>query len=282
MRVAYLASAAALAGAEIDEANEQIQQLTVAFRQEGMELVPVRWDAVDPTGFDVALVGPTWDYWEHPEAFVAALEALPMPVHNPAEVVRWNIDKHYLQDLAAAGLPTIPTLWREAGAPLDGVYDILGADRVVIKRAIGAGAYGQHRVRRGEPLPQVDGTVLVQAYLPSIERRGELSLVYIGGTLSHAVLKTPEAGDYRIQMHYGGVDRGIEPSVQEREVGTSVLDALRTRFGTVPLVVRVDLVWDEEDELTVIEVELIEPYLYAREAPHLGRSLACALRERTC
>ena len=34
-------------------------------------------------------------------------------VQNSADVLNWNTDKHYLKELAALGMPTIPTNWLE-------------------------------------------------------------------------------------------------------------------------------------------------------------------------
>lgn len=278
MRVAYLRSRDTVAA---DEAHQLVDLLGPAFAAADMELVPRTWDEPEPTeGCDVALIGPTWDYWEQPDTFLATLAWLPVPLHNPLPLVRWNIDKRYLRDLAAAGLPTLPTLWRTAGDSLEDVFDKLGTDTVVVKRVIGAGAIGQHRLERGRPLPELEEDVLVQPFVSTITTRGELSVLYIDGAYSHAVLKTPKAGDYRIQMTYGGVDRRIEADEPTRALCERVLAAVRKLGGSTPLYARIDLIWDEEGTQRLMEVELIEPYLYLSEVPELPAMLAEAVKAR--
>ena len=110
---------------------------------------------------------------------------------------------------------------------------------------------------------------MVQPLLPSLAEEGELSLVYFRGELSHAVRKTPKAGDFRIQEHWGGRFRLTEPNAGERASGQRTLDAMLacSPIDEMPLYARVDLVRDLEGRLCTIELEVIEPSLYLEHAP---------------
>ena len=118
-------------------------------------------------------------------------------MHNPTALVRWNMHKSYLVDLAGRGVPTVPTIVLPAGRRVD-----LGAlpwPDVVVKPAVGASArMTVHTGRLAADAAQqhldrlLDGEdAVVQPYLPSIADDGELSVVVIGGAPTHAVAKRP-------------------------------------------------------------------------------------------
>ncbi|MCA9570278.1 MAG: hypothetical protein KC656_20685 [Myxococcales bacterium] len=280
MRIAYLVSRDTLpdAPSQRDDADALVRMLDAlvpGFARRGLELVPVAWDAPDPgAGCDAALIGTTWDYWERADAFLTALGSLRIPLFNDLATVRWNADKRYLRALADAGVPTIPTAWLEPGERLGGALEALGAHEVVCKRVVGAGAYQQHRLTPADVGRAWDVPMMVQPFLPTIVSHGEISVVFVGGEPSHAVLKRAAAGDYRIQPLYGGTDAPLD-------LDGPLLDACRTALAAVPgapLYARVDLLPDAAGRLLVMEVELIEPYLYPAAAPHLGDRLAAALQ----
>ena len=87
------------------------------FRERGMEIVPLAWDdnEVDWSGFDAALMGTAWDYWERQSEFLAALERIEskIPLYHSTQLIRWNIRKTYLAELADRGVAVIPTVWIE-------------------------------------------------------------------------------------------------------------------------------------------------------------------------
>ena len=143
--------------------------------------------------------------------FLAKLEALArqgVGVFNPPPIVRWNLTKTYLRELASAGVPTIPTVWHERvdAAQARAAMDALECDRLVVKQQIGAGAIGQELLVRGEIADdwRFDRPAMLQPFLPAIADQGELSFVFVDKAFSHAVRKLPARGDYRIQSLYGG------------------------------------------------------------------------------
>ena len=236
--------------------------------------------------FDLAILGTPWDYTEAKDEFLARLGELAaagVVVCNPLEVVRWNADKLYLKELAQRGAVTIPTLWPERAGPteIQAAFEHFGADRVVVKRRVGAGAIGQESFTRDNPPPadwSIDQAAMIQPFLPAIQTEGEQSFIFIDGQLSHCLLKRAKAGDYRIQTLYGGVELPLDPAPADRAAAEAVLALLP--FAQSPLYARIDMVRLEDGRLAVIEAELIEPYLYPEQGPNLGPLLADAIARR--
>ena len=234
----------------------------------------------------IALLGTAWDYTDHPAEFLTRLEALEaagVQVCNPAPVVRWNADKHYLADLAKAGAPAIPTLWHDnpGEADIAGDFDQLDCDRLVVKRRVGAGAVGQFSFVRGDPALsgwQMGAAAMIQPFLPAIQLEGELSLIFVDGGFSHALWKRAAAGDYRIQSLYGGTEHAVQPEPRDLARAEAVMAMLP--FERAPLYARIDMVRGLDGELALIEAELIEPYLYPRQGAGLGVRLADAVLAR--
>jgi hypothetical protein len=288
MRVAYLtASSLLVAGADRPayhhEHTLQVAALREACAQRGIDLVPQAWDdeALLAGAWSAFVVGTTWDYTARPAAFLAALSALAevAPLLNPLPVVRWNLEKAYLRELEGRGVPVVPTLWR-ARADARTVAEAhahWGTDEIVVKPAVGAGAWRQVRLRRGQALPASallpPGACLLQPYLASITTEGELSYHYLGGTFSHAVRKLPAHADYRIQSHFGGRNQVHAPTAEGLALGQRVLEAVPHPL----LHARADFVRGTDGRLALIELELIEPYLYPEQGPDLGPLFATAL-----
>jgi glutathione synthase/RimK-type ligase-like ATP-grasp enzyme len=221
---------------------------------------------------DVVLIRTTWDYTARREEFVEWCErtATHAPVLNPPAVVRWNSHKGYLRELADAGVPTVPTEVVTAAGPA--AFD--GA--VVVKPAVSSGAFGAARFAAGDPVAAEhlagvleSGDAIVQPYVPSVAARGERSLIYLGGELSHAVNKQPAAGDYRVQDRYGGQVRRHEPDPAELTAGQAAL----AHVGEPLTYARVDLVHGDDGPM-VIELELIEPELFLGVEPSAPARLA--------
>jgi hypothetical protein len=253
----------------------------------GRTLIPISWrDAsVDWTQFEAAVIGTTWDYMEHREAFLAKLDEICIHTQllNPLSLVKWNSDKTYLKQLAEQGIPAIETVWLEHGACTEaGVRDAamaLGAHDVVIKPTVGAGAWRQSRWHLDALFP--DRSVLppsrcmVQAVQTSIAHEGEHSLLFFNRVFSHAVQKIPAAGDYRTQGSFGAIDTPVKPS-------SELLYAAEKAIAAAPgplLYGRVDLVRGNDGTYKVMELELIEPYLYPLHAPQVGKRFAQAYLE---
>ena len=105
---------------------------------------------------------------------------------------------------------------------------------------------------------------------------GEFSFIFIDGVFSHALIKRAASGDYRIQSSYGGTEEKIEPDREDLRAATAMIETL----DAPPLYARVDMLRAETGELLLMELELIEPYLYPQQGPDLGPLIAKALTRR--
>ncbi|MGZ3443894.1 MAG: ATP-grasp domain-containing protein, partial [Polyangia bacterium] len=195
------------------------QALPARFAAADIDARPVSWSdpAVDWRSFDRVVLRSTWDYFERIGEFRAWLDRLDaerVPLCNPTALVRWNFDKRYLGELAARGAHLLPTRFVEAGEPLD--LDALVRERgwsdAILKPAVSGGAYRTHRFAAAEAralqgeLDTILRTAgaLVQPFAPEIATEGEWSLLFFGGGYSHAAIKTPASGDFRVQTQHGG------------------------------------------------------------------------------
>lgn len=224
----------------------------------------VRWD-----DFDLVVIRSPWDYSNHPQAFLEVLEQIDnskATLANPLSVVRWNLDKVYLRDLEAKGVPIVPTLWLPCltQVDLDAALDHFATNEVVVKPTIGAGAGDTFRLTRESATVRValevfrSRAVMVQPFLNAIVERGEYSLFYFNREFSHCILKLPKPGDFRVQEEHGGLISSCPAPDLLLEAGRRVLDAIDGPL----LYARVDFVSLSTHTPVVIEVELIEPSLY--------------------
>lgn len=267
----------------------QVDALRAGFGPAGLELVEVDWHAPAEELADLPLVllGTVWDYQDHEAAFLAKLEALAargVKVCNPADLVRWNIDKAYLRVLAASGAPTIPTLWPDdpTGADIAAAFDHFGCDRLVVKRRVGAGAEGQEMFRRDTAPPEdwrFGHRAMVQPFLEAIVEEGEYSFVFVDGRFSHAIRKTAAAGDYRIQSLYGGQEEAIDPRPTDIAAAEAVVRSIPAETPHPPLYARIDMI-RHDGALAVMEAEMIEPFLYPAQGPQLGQLMTEAILRR--
>lgn len=286
-KIAYLSSKVTLPGSPIRrsdafEHDRMMDALRPAFKAQGMSVHDVDWadEMVNWSDFDAALIGTTWDYWDHWDTFLETLANIEaqIPLFNGAKLVRWNSHKGYLRDLEAKGARLIPTLWIDQVTPQNAAdaFDTLGSETLVFKRQVGAGADGQYRLQRGDILPGMPNPMMVQPFLPKIVQEGEISFIFIDGEFSHALIKRAAKGDYRIQSTYGGTEEAITPSIEDLSDAKAILGAL----DVPPLYARVDMLRGEDGGLLLMEMELIEPYLYPVEGPELGVRMAAAVLKR--
>lgn len=251
------------------ELEEQMGKLEPAFKAEGIQLELVRWRGASERAeeFDAVLPLFVWDYFEGNEGeFLTEMAKIDArtKLYNGFDVLKWNSDKSYLEGLSREGAPVIRTLHVERATEraVNAAFETLETDTLVIKPQIGGGAWRQALYKKGDPFPAKDAlppeTAMIQAFLPSVQTEGEYSFLYFGGKFSHAVLKKPKSGDYRIQSMYGGSEEAYNPTTQERETTRNILNNL----DFTPLYARIDLLRGNDGGLKLIELEMIEPYLY--------------------
>lgn len=255
------------------------RRLVDALRARGANATPVVWDdrAVDWRSFHVVLLRSCWDYHLRPAEFLAWLDRLDregVRVENPPALVRWNVHKSYLLDLAARGVPVPPTLAPRDVAEAETWLAGRPWGEIVVKPLVSATAHetwraalpldAESRARLARAIGDggpLDGALL-QPYLEGIAREGEHSFVFVAGHYSHVVLKRPKAGDFRVQEEHGGTVEAAAPSVTAIAAAERVMAAAGTPQAPGPhLYGRVDALV-EGDALQVMEVELIEPELF--------------------
>ncbi|MFC7292373.1 ATP-grasp domain-containing protein [Hirschia litorea] len=269
------------------EFDLQFGGLRNALETRGHTLVALDWkneiEAFKP--FDAVVVGTPWNYQDFQSQFLdtlKAIEGLGVRLYNTAELIHWNINKSYLKDLAKLGAKTVPTRWVEKPTKHDvrAVFEEYDTSHIVLKRQVGAGSFGQKLFQRDETLPEgvlLDRPAMIQPFLPAIQTEGEYSFIFIDGAFSHALLKQPKSGDYRIQSSYGGTEKIVSPTQADIDVAQKNLSLIP--YG-MPLYARVDLLRGYEGELLLMELEMIEPYLYIKEGPHVSELYAEALIKR--
>ena len=281
--------------------------LSAALRQAGVEVETPFWDdpAVDWGRYAAAVLRSTWDYVERIDEFLPWAErcALRTRLLNPPDVVRWNTDKHYLADLARAGIPVVPTRFVEPGAAaagqieqfLDGGADALSIGssqpftEFVVKPSIGAGSKDTARYRRDDFARATDHlerllaqgrSAMLQPYLARVDEQGETALIYLGGEFSHAIRKGPllRAGAALVEGLFA------PEQITAREAQPDELDLAQNAYAAIgssrPVYARIDVIRSAEDRPLVLELELTEPSLFFEHAPGSAGRFARALLER--
>ena len=245
-----------------------------ALRDAGVEVSVVDWDdpSVDWATFDRVLPRSTWDYPERLDEFLAWVDRVDAltELRNPPDLMRWSMDKHYLLDLEAIGVPITPTVAVEVGqAPVfpDGPF--------VVKPAIGAGSRDAASYRPDQcvlaeehiaRLHERGASMLVQPMLASVAEHGEWPLVFFNGEFSHAASKRVSLANASsvAALYAAETNTPHLATADQVEVGAAVVAEATARFG-VPLYARVDVVRDDAGGYCVLEVEMVEPSLFLLE-----------------
>jgi len=250
-----------------------------ALRAAGLRVERRSWDdpSIDWSMVRCGLVRTTWDYHHRWPVFDAWLTrvAQTTPLINAAGVLRWNLDKRYLLDLAEAGVQVVPTrvAARGSGASLA----IHGPS--VIKPVVSAAGRETHRVHPGaeaealwDRLLEVED-MMVQPFVESVLGRGEVSLMVIDGEVTHAVQKIAAPGEFRVQDDHGGTVHAYTPTAAERELAARAMAAAPdgALYG------RVDLVNLADGTPAVMELELVEPEMFFRFGPGAAERMAAAV-----
>lgn len=248
----------------------------------------MRADWADPT-FDwhdtrCAVFCSTWDYFFRFAEFSPWLDRVATQTRlcNALDILRWNIDKHYLADLDRAGVAVVPTRFVERGesADLAMLARAEGWDEIVVKPAVSGNARLTFRARGDEIAalqPTFDRCVaseamMIQRFEPLVLTQGEVSLMVMAGRFTHAVRKTPKPGDFRVQVDHGGALHPHTASAAEIEFAERAVAAC----PRLPIYARVDAVVTPGG-CRVMELELIEPELFFRFHPPAAQALADAI-----
>jgi glutathione synthase/RimK-type ligase-like ATP-grasp enzyme len=209
-----------------------------------------------------------------------------VPVLNEVKTVLWNRNKLYLRELAATGIEIAPTVFVNGSGPIasSAWQEIRSWKKSVVKPAVSASAHktwvfdraaapGEDELKnKMEAQP-----FLIQQFIPEIETHGEISFIYIDGAYSHAVLKRPAKGDFRVQKEHGGSAELFHPSAalldQANQIAATVSQVRDSLYCRIDAVAR-------DGRLVLMELELIEPELFLGLAEGAAERFAGAIVRR--
>lgn len=252
-----------------------------------LEAVATPWDntAIRWQDFSAIILRSPWNYYRHSDLFLQWFDHLRdkgLPVFNDAELVRWNSDKHYLKELEELGCKVVPSHFVERGSECDllGILEQNEWEEAVFKPVISASAFMTHRTTVEQAADDqklfdqalTHSALLVQPLMDGVRTEGEWSLVFFNGQFSHAVLKVPKAGDFRVQGRFGGSYR--KASVPDPIIEDA--NKLLASLSKMPLYARVDCIRDG-DTMLLMELEVIEPALYMDSDPASPKKFASAI-----
>jgi hypothetical protein len=254
------------------------QILVEALRSAGYQPIAEEWDrpAAPWESYGAVIIRSPWDYFHRVPEFLGWLDSLqgrPIRLFNPLRTLRWNVRKTYLREIEAAGVPIVPTHWVAEGSTLSlrAICEERGWTEVVVKPTYSGTAFGTWRA--GPVITPADDARLlaaaaereqmIQPFVREVQTGGEHSLIFFGGRYSHAVLKRPASGDFRVQADFGG-------SVNLVDAGPGLLAQAERVLRQAPtpcLYARVDgcLVGKV---FQLMELEVLEPTLFFGLAPH--------------
>ncbi|MGZ4466095.1 MAG: ATP-grasp domain-containing protein [Nocardioides sp.] len=244
--------------------------LDAALAARGLESRWVLWDdlSVDWGAAGVVAARSTWDYETRLGEFLGWAAGVGPALLNGVDVFRWNTDKAYLVELAAAGLPVVPTVTADDGEAVRSAAVEFG--RSVVKPRVGAGGRGVEVVDHGHRwLPALDGPGgpwVVQPLVESVHDTGETSVFVIGGRPVSQVEKRPAAGEIRVHEMYGGRSRPVELAEDAALLAAQAIATTVDLVGSEIVYGRVDMM-RHEGRLVVSEVEVTEPGLYLDVLP---------------
>lgn len=292
MKIALVTAVAAFS---LDEDLAPLQQ---ALEKSGIHAPILAWDdaTVSWSRFDAVLLRSPWDYAQRLPEFLAWAERVSAQTRllNPLEVIRHNTDKHYLADLAKAGVPVVPSTFVEPGDDAVQALDVFlakhsDAAEFVVKPAVGAGSRDAQRYGREQReaalghiarLLDAKRSVLMQPYLASVDKAGETALIFFDGVFSHAIRKGALLRrDEGPTSHLFAPEKIVArtPGLDELAVAQA---ALAAQPGTPLAYARVDLIRDGDGSPRLLELELTEPSLFFLYAHEAAERFASLLRKR--
>lgn len=251
----------------------------------GIETMALPWDADSQSASIPVIVRSCWNYHLKPGDFRSWIDRRGL-VWNPPRTLAWNMDKRYLLALESRGCTIAPTTVVEQATPLAAILENRGWREAVVKPVVSASAWLTFPVTLDSATIDqarfegilAQGPVLVQEFVPGIRTLGEHSLIFFDGEFSHAVLKRPANGDFRVQNEYGGSETPVSAADWMIEQAAEALAMAPDQC----LYARVDVV-AQDRRLIVMELELIEPLLFLAldaEAPaRFARAIAGRITE---
>jgi glutathione synthase/RimK-type ligase-like ATP-grasp enzyme len=255
----------------------------------GLKVIRLAWSDPD---FDwsstkAVLFRTTWDYFDNFLVFLTWLNNVSKvtTLYNSEAIIRWNLDKHYLQDLKTKGVHIAETLFVEKGdqRTLEDLHKETGWTETVLKPCVSGAARHTYKLNPENRANHqgiyetliANEAMMLQPFQKNIVTEGEISMMVFNGQFTHAILKKAKAGDFRVQDDFGGSIHDYQPSEDEIEFAEHVVKACKE----LPLYARVDIFKDNDNRMALAELELVEPELWFRHHPNAAMILAEAIKD---
>ncbi len=235
-----------------------------------------------------AIFRTTWDYFNRYEEFFNWIEETKNKTKfiNTAEIIKWNVDKKYLKELSDKGINIAPTIFIEKNKhqTLKNLFKRTNWKEAVIKPAVSGAARHTYRIssnnyKKFENIFKElvkNECMLFQEFLNSIVIKGEISLIVVNGIYTHAVKKTAKKGDFRVQDDHGGKVERYDPNKNEIKFAEKCIN----KCLQMPMYARVDLIYDNNNKISLSELELIEPELWFRKNKSSAKLLAKSIKNK--
>lgn len=261
-----------------------------ALINEGLNVIRLSWDDAnfDWSTTKSVLFRTTWDYFDRFNEFSKWLDKVSTKttLFNSKNIIYWNIDKHYLQDLKNNGVTIAETYFIEKNTEtsLTQLHEKLGWSETVLKPCVSGGAWHTYKLNKAN-LERHEAvfsellktnSMMLSPFQHNIVEKGEVSMMVFNGEFTHAILKVAKPGDFRVQDDWGGTVHKYIPTAKEIEFAESVVKAC----PEFPIYARVDIFTDNHGNLAVLELELIEPELWFRYYPKAANVLAKAISKQ--
>jgi glutathione synthase/RimK-type ligase-like ATP-grasp enzyme len=245
-------------------------------------------NAVDWKQYSHLLIKSPWDYFDRYVEFLnwcQKIKELGLKVFNSIDTIIWNSEKRYLLDIYEKGFHIVPTQFIDRGTSPDLIdyFSKFGTDQLVIKPTVSGGSKNTLKLNQSnwkEQQDQIDYLLqledyMVQPFINEISDPGEYSYLFFNGEFSHAVLKSPKKGEFRVQHFFGGNVTVVHPSKEDLAYIQKIVD----EFASQTLYARVDGIWIE-GVFYLMELELIEPYLFLFTSEKAKLNYKAALRKK--
>ena len=250
----------------------------------GLKVIKKAWNSIDFNWSETkfAIFRSTWDYFDKFRDFKTWLEKVKEETTfiNSYELINWNLDKKYLIELNKKGIniPTSEVITKNDNINLESLFKKYDFNEAIIKPTVSGAARETYRINKNnfheyenkffELKSKED--LIFQEFLSNIISKGEISLIFIGENYTHAVKKIAKEGDFRVQDDHGGSVEVYDASKEEILFAQNCL----AKCPILPVYSRVDIIYDNENEISLGEIELIEPELWFRNNKTAAKLLA--------
>ncbi len=252
-------------------------KLLLFLKEKGLNIEKVIWndEQINWENYQLAILKSPWDYFDLYEDFKSwlnLLEGKNIRLLNPIDIVRWNADKHYLKEIELAGLNITPSIFinNSDEINLNAFFEKFNTDKLIVKPCVSGGAKNTFKVTIdnveavNEKLSLLiqNEDFIIQPFLPEILENGEWSFIFFNGIYSHTLVKKAKQGDFRVQPAHGGSVHIQNPDQALIEIAAEYVKL----FAKDCLYARVDGTF-VNNQFLLMELELIEPFLFLNTAP---------------